>query len=107
MRKASPSATGPAQTGLTPGLKRLITNAKRFGAVNLWQALTPDERMAAATSYLADEADARKRLNWSCPAMTDTFPLGPTKEVSHGGKKTRAVSARVQGADRRACEGRS
>ena len=34
--------------------------------------------------------------NWSCPAMTDTFPLGPTKEVSHGGKKTRAVSARVQ-----------
>ena len=39
--------------------------------------------------------------------MTDTFPLGPTKEVSHGGKKTRAVSARVQGADRRACEGRA
>ncbi len=45
--------------------------------------------------------------HWSCPAMTDTFPLGRTKEVSHGGKKTRAVSARVQGADRRACEGRS
>ena len=22
--------------------------------------------------------------------MTDTFPLGSTKEVSHGGKKTRA-----------------
>ena len=44
---------------------------------------------------------------WSCPVMTDTFPLGPTREVSHGGKKTRAVSARVQGADRRACEGRS
>ena len=63
MRQASHSATDPSQTGLTPGLKRLITNAKRFGAVNLWQALTPDERMAAATSYLADEADARKRLN--------------------------------------------
>ena len=24
--------------------------------------------------------------------MTDIFPLGPTKEVSHGWKKTRAVS---------------
>ena len=38
------------------------------------------------------------------PAMTDTFPFGPTKEVCHGGKRTRAVSARVQGADGRACE---
>ena len=45
--------------------------------------------------------------NWSCPAMTDTFPLVPTKEVSHGGKQTRAVSARVQGADRGAREGRA
>ena len=23
--------------------------------------------------------------------MTDTFPLGPTKEASHGGKKARAI----------------
>lgn len=34
--------------------------------------------------------------------MTDTFPLVPTKEVFHGGKSARAVSVRVQGADRRA-----
>ena len=46
-------------------------------------------------------------MAWSCPAMTDTFPLGSTKEVSHGGKKTRAVSARVQGAYRRAGESRA
>ena len=39
--------------------------------------------------------------------MTDTFPLGSTKEVSHGGKKTRAISARVQGANRRAGESRA
>ena len=44
--------------------------------------------------------------HWS-PAMTDTFPLGPTKEVSHGGKKARAVSVRVLGAYRRAGEGRA
>ena len=53
----------PQQTELTSGLKRLIANPKRLGAVNLWKALTPDERMAAAMSYLADEAGARKRLN--------------------------------------------
>lgn len=63
MRKGSPGAMDPSQTGLTSGLKRLIANPKRFGAVNLWKALTPDERMAAATSYLADEADARKWLD--------------------------------------------
>ena len=63
MRKASSSATDASQTGLTSGLKRLITNPKRFGAVNLWKALKPDERMAAATSYLADEASGRERLN--------------------------------------------
>ena len=44
-----------------------------------------------------------QRDAWSCPAMTDTFPFGPTEEVCHGGKQ-RAVSARVQGADCRACE---
>ena len=27
--------------------------------------------------------------SWSCPATTDTFPFGPTKEVCHGGKRTR------------------
>ena len=27
--------------------------------------------------------------------MTDTFPLGPTKEVCHRGKQGEAVSARV------------
>ncbi len=43
-------------------------------------------------------------LLWSCPAITDTFPLVPTEEVYHGGKQTRAVSARVQGSDRRARE---
>lgn len=63
MHKASSVPTAPSQTGLTPGLRRLITNPKRFGTINLWKALTPDERMAAATSYLAEEADARKRLN--------------------------------------------
>lgn len=63
MRKTSSSATDASQTELTSGLKRLITNPKRFGAVNLWKALTPDERMAAAMSYLADEAGARARLN--------------------------------------------
>ena len=64
MRTASSSATDASQTGLTSGLKRLITNPKRFGAVSLWNALTPDERMAATTSYLADEAGGRERLNW-------------------------------------------
>ena len=63
MRKASSSATAPSQTGLTSSLRRLITNPKRFGAINLWKALTPDERVAAATYYLAEEADARQRLN--------------------------------------------
>lgn len=32
---------------------------------------------------------------WSCPALTDTYPLGSAKEVSHGGTKW-AVSVRVQ-----------
>ena len=64
MRKPSSIPTALSQTGLTSSLRRLITNPKRFGTVNLWKALTPDERMAAATSYLAEEADARKRLNW-------------------------------------------
>ena len=63
MHKASSIPTAPSQTGLTSSLRRLITNPKRFGTINLWKALTPDERMAAATSYLAEEADARKRLN--------------------------------------------
>ncbi|MXX91817.1 MAG: hypothetical protein F4Y68_21670 [Boseongicola sp. SB0665_bin_10] len=63
MRKPSSIPPDPPQTGLTSSLKRLITNPRRFGAINLWKALTPDERMAAATSYLADDADARKRLN--------------------------------------------
>ena len=63
MHKASSIPTAPSQTGLTSSLRRLITNPKRFGTINLWRALTPDERMAAATSYLAEEADARKRLN--------------------------------------------
>ena len=63
MRKPSSSPIAPSQTGLTSSLRRLIINPKRFGTVNLWKALTPDERMAAATSYLAEEADARKRLN--------------------------------------------
>ena len=63
MQRASSIPTTPSQTGLTSSLKRLITNPKRFGTINLWKALTPDERMAAATSYLAEEADARKRLN--------------------------------------------
>lgn len=53
----------PQHPELTSGLKRLIANPKRLGAVNLWKALTPDERMAAATSYLGEEAGARKRLN--------------------------------------------
>ena len=63
MRNPSSISTAPSQTGLTSSLKRLITNPKRSGAINLWKALTPDERMAAATCYLAEEADARKRLN--------------------------------------------
>ena len=63
MHKASSIPTAPSQTGLTSSLRRLVTNPKRFGTINLWKALTPDERMAAATSYLAEEADARKRLN--------------------------------------------
>ncbi len=63
MHKASSIPTAPSQTGLTSSLRRLITNPKRFGTINLWKALTPDERMAAATSYLAEEADAGKRLN--------------------------------------------
>ena len=63
MRKTSSSATNVSRTGLTSGLKRLIANPKRLGVVNLWKALTPDERMAAATSYLAEEAGERKRLN--------------------------------------------
>ena len=55
-------------------------------------------------SYMGLTHVASVSEEWSCPAMTDTFPFGPTKEVCHGGKRTRAVSARVQGADRRACE---
>ena len=62
MRKPSSIPTAPSQTGLTSSLKRLITNPRRFGTVNLWKALTPDERMAAATSYLAEEADARETV---------------------------------------------
>ena len=62
MRK-TPSITDAAHTGLTSGLKRLITNPKRLGAVNLWKALTPGERMAAARAYLADEPGGRKQLN--------------------------------------------
>ncbi|WP_420447243.1 hypothetical protein [Candidatus Palauibacter sp.] len=34
---------------------------------------------------------------WSCPALTDTYPLGSSKEVSYGGPAG-AVSVRVQGA---------
>ena len=64
MRKGSRGSMDPPRTGLTSGLKRLITNPKRFGAVNLWKALTPDERMAAAISYLADRPEARKQLDW-------------------------------------------
>ena len=63
MRKASSTVKYASPTRLTPGLKRLITSPKRFGAINLWKALTPDERMAATISYLADDAGARKRLN--------------------------------------------
>ncbi|WP_420449042.1 hypothetical protein [Candidatus Palauibacter sp.] len=35
--------------------------------------------------------------DWSCPALTDTYPLGSSKEVSYGGPAG-AVSVRVQGA---------
>ena len=65
MRKGAPGAMDPSEAGLTSSLKRLIANPRRLGAVNLWMALTPDERMAAATSYLAAEADARKQLDWT------------------------------------------
>ena len=43
---------------------------------------------------------------WSCPALTDTFPFGPTMEVYHGGRSG-AISARVPGATDRACAGGS
>ena len=43
---------------------------------------------------------------WSCPALTDTFPFGPTMEVCHGGRSG-AISARVPGATDRACAGGS
>ena len=63
MRKTTTTISGTPHTGLTPGLKRLITNPRRLGAVNLWKALTPEERMAAAKSYLAGGVDERKQLN--------------------------------------------
>ncbi len=63
MRKTSSSSTDASRTGLTPVLGRLIASPRRFGAVSLWKALNPDERMAAATSYLGDEAGGRERLN--------------------------------------------
>ena len=63
MRKTPSTIPGVPQTGLTSGLKRLIANPRRLGAVSLWKALTPDERRAAATSYLAEEPDERKHLN--------------------------------------------
>ena len=51
------------QTGLSPSLKRLITNPKRIGAVSLWNALEADERAAAAQAYLGTEAGGREKLN--------------------------------------------
>ena len=60
--------------------------------------------LGVQTTKLLAESMA-KHINWSCPALTDTFPFGSTREVNHGGKKARAVFARVQGADDRACEG--
>ncbi len=47
------------------------------------------------------------RLHGVAPLWRTPFHLGEPKEVSHGWKKARAVSARVQGADRRAGEGGS
>ena len=41
------------------------------------------------------------------PRFRGHFPFGPTKEVCHGGKREGAVSARVQGANGRAREGRA
>ena len=50
---------------------------------------------AVVQAPLRSGANPLARDEWNCPAMTDTFPLVPTKEVCHGGKKARAVSARV------------
>ena len=55
-----------------------------------------------AADFLLDRSST-----WSCPAMTDIVHWFQPKEVNHGGKKARAVSARVQGACRRAGEGRA
>ena len=39
-----------------------------------------------------DEASHRRAIiasGWSCPAMTDIFPFGQTREVNHGGEQRR------------------
>ena len=63
MGKASSGHKDIFQAGLSAGLRRLITNPKRLGAVSLWNALDPDGRAAAARAYLATEADGRGQLN--------------------------------------------
>ena len=63
---------------------------------------------ATRAGIMLNTYSIRPSDTWSCPAMTDTIPFGSTREVSHGGQRRRAVSARVQGPDRRTREaGRS
>ena len=103
----------------------LNDDARDIGLNESRLRVAADSRLRAARLYTSDRSRAGfSRLyvnvnvvgpafnisleydkNWSCPALTDTFPFGSTREVNHGGKKERAVFARVQGADDRACEG--
>ena len=57
------SGTGDTlRTAVPPGLKRLITNPERLGAVSLWNALGAEEREAAAWALLTNETNSGERL---------------------------------------------
>ena len=56
---------------------------------------------------LLRENGIRRFAEVELPRYDGHLSIWANQEVCHGGKRTRAVSARVQGADRRACEGRA
>ena len=65
-----PGAGEPSRAGatgrkasLSAPLMRLVTDPRRLGMVNLWQALGAEERSAATTAYLNAEEGGRERLN--------------------------------------------
>ena len=62
MDTTSSGSGGTLRTAVPPGLKRLIANPERLGAVSLWNALGAEEREAAAWALLANETNSGERL---------------------------------------------